>query len=266
VAQAFNTMAEAVEQSMSGLRDANAELQKADRYKDEFLFMVSHELRTPLHFVMGFASLLSNSFAGPLTEEQRGYVANINTGADRMLTMVNELLDSAALRAGKLRLELERTVYPPLVENVLATLKPLADEKQLALALEVRSAVPLRLDREHITRVLTNLVANAIKFTPAQGRIEVRVELEGEALVTEVHDTGVGIPAEFLPSLFQPFTQLDMSSTRRTGGTGLGLSICKALVEAHGGSIEVESLPQQGSTFRFRLPTGAGAIAQAAAG
>ena len=133
-------------------------------------------------------------------------------------------------------------------------MRPLANEKGLALTGEAPLDLELPLDRPRVIQVLTNLVANAIKFTPAGGAVEVTAGVDGDRMRVTVRDTGVGIPANELSKLFQRFSQLDMSVTRQSGGTGLGLSICKALVEAHGGEIGVTSEPGTGSTFWFALP------------
>lgn len=255
VSEAFNHMASEVERSLTRLTAANEALRTADRHKDEFLSVVSHELRTPLSFIKGFANVLEAELAGPLTGEQRQYVRNITTGANRMLYLVNDLLDLALLQAGKLRLSPALVQPAEIVAEVLGTLGPLADEKRLALDSEPAEPLALVADRQRVAQVLTNLIANAIKFTPPQGRINVRVRAEGEGLRFEVADSGPGISVEDQAKLFQRFTQLDMSSTRAAGGTGLGLSISKALVDAHEGTIGVESELGSGATFWFWLPT-----------
>jgi signal transduction histidine kinase len=254
VAQAFNTMVERVSEGVSRLRSANENLQRADRVKDEFLSIVSHELRTPLNFIQGFTSLLANEFAGPLTPQQRDYLDNIGQSSERMLLLVNDLLDVAALQAGKLPLEPEPCVYGPLVEEAVQNAMALAEARRLTLSTALSAPATLTIDPRRVGQVLANLIANAIKFTPEGGAVTVRVSRDGDDVRTEVSDTGIGIPPEDRHRLFLPFSQLDMTATRKAGGTGLGLSISKALVEAHGGQIGVESRPGQGSTFWFTLP------------
>lgn len=253
VGRAFNTMADQVQGSLDGLTHANEELKRVDRYKDEFLSMVSHELRTPLSFIKGFAGVLAGEMAGPLAPEQREYVKNIVSGADRMLFLVNDLLDLATIQAGKLKLNAQDTPVAPLLEELTTSMRPLADEKGVQLDFEAPVGVA-HLDRQRILQVLTNLVANAIRFTSAGGAVAVKAHVEGPRLRVEVEDTGVGIAPEDQGKLFQRFSQLDMGVTRKSGGTGLGLSICKALVEAHGGTIGVKSEPGKGSCFWFELP------------
>jgi PAS domain S-box-containing protein len=239
------------------LEAMNARLLAADRHKDEFLGVISHELRTPLNFITGFGSLLEDEVPGPLNPRQRDYVGHILGGADRMLRLVDDLLDVARLQAGKIDIVRTACAYPALVAETVRSLAPLAAERGIDVALAVEAPDAVALDADRIGQVLLNLVGNALKFTPAGGRVAVRGFVRGDALVTEVADTGPGIPEAELPRIFERFHQLDMSTTRSRGGTGLGLAIAKALVEAHGGEIDAESLVGVGSTFRFRLPASA---------
>jgi PAS domain S-box-containing protein len=233
-------------------RDRVAYLEELDRYKDEFLSVISHELRTPLNFIMGFASILEDDPA--VDETRRSYVTKILSGADRMLHLVNDLLDVARLNAGKVVLDKEPARYGELVDHVLGTLKPLADEKRLTLTATLEVPERVMVDGLRIIQVLTNLVGNAIKFTPEGGTITVKAFQRGGELLTEVQDTGCGIDPEHAAVVFERFIQVDMSATRQAGGAGLGLAISKGLVEAHGGSIGVASQLGEGSTFWFALP------------
>jgi two-component system sensor histidine kinase/response regulator len=241
-------------QSEESLRLAYHELMKLDHYKDEFLSVISHELRTPLNFIMGFASLMDDEIVGHLSPDQHDYLRKILNGADRMLYLVNDLLDFAKLQAGKFDMEPQPTPYLPLVEDVVATMTPLAEDKGLAISVAVNVPVMPRIDGPRVIQVLTNFLSNAIKFTPPKGHISVTARIEAGELLTEVTDTGVGIAADDLDKVFEKFLQLDMSPTRNAGGTGLGLAISKALVEAHSGTIGVHSTPGKGSTFWFRVP------------
>lgn len=249
---------EAIAQRSIELEKANEALRTADRYKDEFLSVISHELRTPLNFITGFTSILEDEVAGPINETQRKYLGKIMNGADRMLELVNNLLDMSRIQAGKLHIEPLQTAYRPILEDALAPLRPLSAQKQLSLTLEAPADLEAEVDPRRIVQVLTNLVDNAIKFTPTGGEIRIRVRGEGDGILTEVSDTGPGISEEGIEKLFKPFSQVDMSSTRRVGGTGLGLTISKALVEAHGGQIGVRSRLGAGSTFWFWLPRSRG--------
>ncbi|MFP5502083.1 MAG: ATP-binding protein [Candidatus Sericytochromatia bacterium] len=244
-----------VERRTAELRAANEALLEADRYKDEFLSVISHELRTPLNFIMGFASILDDGVVGSLDDKQSAVVGKILAGSERMLSLVNDLLDFARIQAGRVELNCETVDYAALVEEVRGSLRPLAERKRLRLETHVAVSRPVSLDPDRLTQVLTNLVANAIKFTPEGGHVTITAGLEGDRLVTEVRDSGVGIAPEDVSKLFTPFKQLDMGMTRRSGGTGLGLSISRALVEAHGGVITAESEGLgKGATFRVVLP------------
>ncbi len=253
VTEAKLAEAEILRQSAE-LAKANEALREVDRYKDEFLSVISHELRTPLNFITGFASILDDEVPGPVNETQHEYLGKILSGADRMLSLVNNLLDMSRLQAGKLSLVSEESEFAPLVDEVIESLKPLADDRRVRLTADVESPPLVDVDPQRIVQVLTNLVDNAIKFTAPAGEVRIQAFIQEDVLVTRVIDTGEGIAPDDLPKLFQRFQQADMSSTRKAGGTGLGLSIAKALVEAHGGTIGVESELGKGSVFWFTLP------------
>jgi signal transduction histidine kinase len=254
VALAFNDMAGHVEQARTRLERANEELLALDRYKDEFLGILSHELRTPLNFITGFTSVLADEVLGPLTPEQQRVVGRIDHGAARMLTLVDELLVFSAWRNGRLSLRRERAEIGPLVDQAIETIADDARAKDIALAVDARPDATESFDPVLLKQALAQLLSNAVKFTPAGGRVDVHAAVDADGLDVEVRDTGIGIAPADLPRLFGTFQQLDMSSTRAGGGVGLGLSLAKAIVEAHGGTIGVRSEPGHGSTFWFHLP------------
>lgn len=255
---AIDRMQLASEQAMveAARRQEELEHLKAlDRLKQDFLNAASHELRTPLTSIMGYAEFLDDDLAGPLTGEQRDYVHQIQAGAVRLQSLVDDLLDFARLEAGTFQLALGRVDLCSVVSREVATLSPQARAKEVALSVELPEApVFLSVDPQRIGQVLLNLVGNAIKFNRKGGRVTVSVQAEGECVCVAVTDTGIGIPPEHLARLFDKFYQVDPSTTREHGGAGLGLAISRAIVEAHGGSIVVQSALGAGSTFSFRLP------------
>ncbi|HBN10004.1 MAG TPA: hypothetical protein DD435_15640 [Cyanobacteria bacterium UBA8530] len=176
-------------------------------------------------------------------------------GAENLMALVDDLLDLARMQAGRFSVIPQRVFFTEVASKAIENLKPLADRKHLALFGEIPVDLPpVMADPQRLGQVLSNLLNNAVSFTPEGGQIRVRAFIEGEWLRCEVKDTGVGIAPEDVPKLFKRFSQLDMTATRKARGTGLGLSISKAIVEAHGGQIGVESELGKGSTFWFTLP------------
>lgn len=230
-------------------------LKEGDRIKDEFLSVISHELRTPLNAIMGFGSLLDDGAGGKLRPEAHEFVDRILESANRMLALINDLLDVARLQAGKYPIILGEIAYEPLITDTVASIRPLAQKKGISVEWSLDVPIPVCVDGQRISQVISNLLTNAIKYTPEGGHILVKAWLANQTLLTEVTDDGIGIAADNLDKLFSPFRQLDMSYTRQVGGTGLGLSISKGIIEAHGGTIDVRSPGLgQGTTFRFALP------------
>ncbi|HEY9723049.1 MAG TPA: ATP-binding protein [Oscillatoriaceae cyanobacterium] len=235
-------------------------LQVADRMKDQFLGILSHELRTPINAIMGFASILNDELAGPLRPAQHQYLDKVLGGAEVLLTLINDLLDLSRIQAGKFTMSPESVDFEAIAHGVVENLASLAAQKQLRLDAHLEGApYDLVADPQRLQQVLVNLVGNAIKFTPEGGTVALKARRMGDRLRVEVTDSGIGIAEADLSRLFKPFSQLDMSKTRRVSGTGLGLSIVKALVEAHGGEVGVQSRLEHGSTFWFTLPLEASA-------
>jgi len=231
-------------------------LQELDRLKGDFLSSASHELRTPLTSIIGYAEFLEDCVGGPLTTEQEEFVGQIQASSRRLQRIVDDMLDFARLEAGTFRLERQEVNLGDRVGREVASLQPQAREARLDLAAEI-PAEPVKVcaDAGRIGQVLLNLVGNAIKFTPAGGRIRVRLVPGDGHVRVEVQDTGIGIAAHHRERLFEKFFQVDASSTRERGGAGLGLAISRALIDAHGGTMGVESEVGRGSTFWFQLPT-----------
>jgi len=230
--------------------------QAASRAKTEFLANMSHEIRTPLNGVIGFTELLQST---PLTPLQEEYVANANASAEILLGMVNDILDFSKIEAGRLDLDIVKTNLPELAKQSVSMLMCAADQKGLELLLDLDPAMPCHVlvDPVRLTQVLTNLLSNAVKFTESgEVVLQIRFTPRGARrgiLTFSVRDTGIGIAREEQKKLFQAFSQADGSTTRKFGGTGLGLAISQKLVKKMGGTIKLQSAPEQGSTFFFSI-------------
>jgi len=240
-------------QELAATRDAAL---AAARAKSEFLATMSHEIRTPLNAVIGMAGLLANS---PLSQEQQGYLTAIRDSGEALLGIINEILDCSSIESGTLKLETIDFQLRATVDDVIESLAERAAAKGLELTALVRYDVPneFRGDPGRLRQILRHLVGNAIKFTE-QGEVAVRVSLDKDdrtqAMIRfDVADTGIGIAPDGRAKLFQTFSQLDGSFSRKFGGTGLGLAMAKQLTEQMGGTIECESEPGKGSTFRFSI-------------
>lgn len=230
-------------------------LKQSQHRKDEFVGMISHELRTPLQAIMGYASIMEDALDEVLTPEQLQYVRHLVSHSEILLNLINDLLDANRIQAGKFAVEPYLTDLQPIVSGVMTTVTPLAELRNVRLNANLPLELPeICLDGPRIAQVLTNLLSNALKFSPDQGVVEVRVLVQMDALRCEVRDQGPGIQEADLGRLFQPFSQLDAPLRHRVRGTGLGLNISRLIVEAHGGQIGVESQPGRGSTFWFTLP------------
>jgi ABC-type amino acid transport substrate-binding protein/DNA-binding response OmpR family regulator/anti-sigma regulatory factor (Ser/Thr protein kinase) len=241
----------------AALAVAKAEAEQANRFKSYFLANMSHEIRTPMNAIMGFSYL---ALLTELDKRQYHYLNKIHISAQALLGVINDILDFSRIEAGKLEIAETSFSLDEVYEKLASLTMMKAEEKGLRLRFDRNPEVPDSLvgDPLRLGQVLVNLVGNAIKFTE-RGEVSVNIELErfeqGRAwLCFSVSDTGIGIDVEQISRLFDPFTQLDGSTTRRYGGSGLGLSICQHLVELMGGELEVQSTPGKGSTFSFRLP------------
>jgi len=234
-----------------------AQLRELDRLKSSFLANMSHELRTPLNSILGFADVMLEELDGPLTENMSNDLSLIYKNGQHLLHLINDVLDMAKIESGKMNLNIEKFNLQEIIEEVTSITAPLASEKNISLFIEPDSdhEVDIHADKIRIRQVMINLVNNAIKFTE-KGRIAIHVTREENSVLISVKDTGIGIPTGLLESVFQEFTQVDTTTTRKAGGTGLGLPISRRLIEMHSGRLWAEStgISGEGSTFFVYLP------------
>ena len=236
------------------LLHAKLEAEAASRTKSEFLANMSHELRTPLNSIIGFSDILLEQVFGELNERQLKYVNNISTSGKHLLELINDILDLSKVEAGKMELHYSEFSMDSVFEEAKAVLTPLAQDKSLEIEFRIEAVSTIEADRSRLIQILYNLVSNAIKFTPEGGKVLVNCMKSGNRVLISVIDTGIGISPKDQRKLFQPFTQLDASSSRQYCGTGLGLALVKKIVNLHQGEIWVESEVGKGSTFIFALP------------
>ena len=227
-----------------------------DQMKSDFISLVSHELRTPLTSIIGFVSFILDGKAGAINDRQRNSLARVQRQSKRLAALINDLLDISRIESGRIQMNQKTISLLEIVTQRLEEIRPQADEKSIQLDLTASESVPDILgDEARMGQVFTNLIGNAIKFTPNNGEVNVKVEADGNLLHVEVIDTGPGIPPEERQKIFDKFYQLSDISTRQQGGSGLGLSISKSIVEAHGGKLWIDDGNQgKGSNFQFVLP------------
>jgi signal transduction histidine kinase len=237
------------------LEQQNRAVQEATRLKTEFVSVVSHELRAPLTSILGYVDLLLERERGALSDEQRDWLRVVQGNADRLLRLINELLDLSRIEAGRVDLDRASLDLAGIIRAVARSLDPLIVAKRQRLALDLADGLPPAwADADRVTQILTNLITNAHKYTPPEGRITVGARRDGGLLRVEVRDTGDGLTPEEQAQLFTRFFRSRQPGRPAIPGTGLGLVIARLLVELHGGEITVTSAPGEGSTFAFSLP------------
>ncbi len=243
---------------VSVFRDITAEVE-ADRAKSEFVSTVSHELRTPMTSIKGYVDLLLMGSAGELGELQTNFLKTVKSNADRLTSLVNDLLDISRIETGRIELNLKPVNVGELIEQVNEMLKPKAEEKNIDLFSVVPSALPKVLgDPARLTQILTNLVGNAYKYTPSGGKVGVYAYVRDGATYVAVADTGIGISKENQKKIFDRFFRVDDPQVHEVSGTGLGLAITVSLIQLHGGELGLESELGKGSVFYFTLPLSEG--------
>ena len=240
------------------LRGEKERAVESDRLKSAFIATMSHELRTPLNSIIGFTGILLQKISGPLTREQEKQLNLVQHSSRHLLALINDILDISKIEAGELRISFDPVNLHQVVEAAVRVVQPLASQKGLSIRTDLATGpVIISGDQRRIEQIVMNLLSNAVKFTET-GMVTVTTRVAGGEVRLSVRDTGVGISQAEIPTLFEPFIQVDTGKSRRTEGTGLGLSISRRLVELHGGSLTVTSTPGAGSEFVVMLPASAG--------
>jgi signal transduction histidine kinase len=231
------------------------ELESASQHKSDFLATMSHELRTPLNAIIGFSEVLHEQMFGELNERQLAYVDDVLEAGKHLLSLINDVLDLAKIEAGRMELELSEVAIPEVLRSAVSMHSERASRGGVELSLTTEpEEITISADGRRVRQIVFNLVSNAVKFTPAEGRVDVSARLDDGKVEIAVTDTGPGIAPEELKMIFEEFNQA--TNGKRAEGTGLGLPLSRKLVELHGGRLWVESAAGNGSTFRFTLPVG----------
>jgi len=225
-----------------------------DQMKTDFVNMVAHELRSPLVSMRQLNSVLLEELAGPMNEKQKDFVARGARKIDALLDLIKDLLDVAKIEAGKFSQRKVATDIGSILEEIVALMQTRAREQGVEIVLSCRNLVPIQVDAKSMEEIFNNLISNAVNYSPDGGKVTVTAEALGEYIEVRVEDTGVGIAPEELPKIFDKFYRVKHPKTRKVIGTGLGLAIVKGAVEAHHGTIDVESVLSRGTTFRILLP------------
>jgi len=243
----------AVAGTVTVLEDITA-FKQLDQMKSDFVNMVAHELRSPLVAIRQLNSVLLEGLAGPLEEKQQDFVKRGMAKIDSLLNLINDLLDIAKLEAGKFVQHQVPTDIGKIIEETVALMEPRAQKQGILLTHSIETLKPVQADPKRIEEIFNNLISNAINYSPEGGRVTVSAKGLGEYMEIRVEDTGVGITQEELPKIFDKFYRVKNPKTRQVIGTGLGLAIVKGVIDAHQGSIHVESVPDAGTTFKVLLP------------
>ncbi len=258
-----NRVAERTEELAATMRELeikSRELEVASHHKSEFLANMSHELRTPLTAVIGFSEVLLQRMFGQVNPKQEEYLKDILDSGQHLLSLINDILDLSKVEAGHLELELSTFWLPEALESSVQILRETATRRGVTLEIKIASEVgEIEADLRRVRQILFNLLSNALKFTPPDGRVTLLGRVDGGRAEIAVRDTGIGIPLDEQPRIFDAFQQANSIAAQTAEGTGLGLTLVKSLVELHGGEIWLESAPGLGSTFTFSVPLRHGA-------
>lgn len=261
-----NELEEQIKERTRSLEEAKAVAEAANRAKSEFLANMSHELRTPLNAIIGFSEALGDGIYGPLNDKQREYIKDIERSGIRLLNTINDIIDVSRIEAGVVNIETSEFSLKELIYSSEAIFREKARKHNIEMTYSVEDDIDIiKGDQRKLKQVLVNLISNAIKFTPDGGKVNVTARkainaCEGKDSIPDhieisVEDTGIGIAAEDMPRLFQPFGQLESPYQKRYEGTGLGLFLIKRLIEMMGGKVWVQSEKGKGSRFTFVIPS-----------
>jgi len=242
-----------VDGAVTVLEDITA-FKQLDQMKTDFVNMVAHELRSPLVAIKQQNNVLLEGLCGPLGEKQHEFVSRGSNKIDSLLELINDLLDVAKIEAGKYVQRRVPTDIGQIIEDTVALMESRAKEKGIALSFSLKDLKPVQADPKNIEEILNNLISNAINYSPEGGQVTVSAQGLGEYMEIKVEDTGVGISPEELPKIFDKFYRVKHPKTRQVTGTGLGLAIVKGIVDAHQGTIDVESVVDKGTVFKILLP------------
>jgi two-component system sensor histidine kinase BarA len=244
-----------VQERTAELQEALRKLSELNQMKANFVANISHELRTPLTHVKGYLELLATGSLGSVNDEQKNALQISQRAAGRLESLIDNLIMFSLAARGEMTLRLASVNLNKVAGEVISYSRPKANDRNVTLDFDIRPDIPfVQADEEKISWAILQLIDNAIKFTSKGGRVNLSIQPETESLVmVSIADTGIGIPAEHMEEIFEPFHQLDASATRRYGGTGIGLALVKEIISAHGSIIEVQSEQGKGSTFSFPL-------------
>lgn len=240
---------------LEDVKEANERLKEIDKLKTDFLNTTSHELKTPLTPIRSYLDLLEDGSLGKLNQQQKSALKVIDKNVKRLKRLISDILDITKVEAGQMKFIMEKIRFEKVIKEAIQEIKPSIDEKKIKIEVRIPKKLPLiEGDKQRLIQVLTNLLDNAIKFSPKNKRVMITAKKRKNSLFMAVADKGIGISKNNLPKLFTKFFQVDTSATREQPGTGLGLTICKGIIEAHNGNIWAESILGKGSTFYFTLP------------
>ena len=237
------------------LIEAKITAEVSNRAKSDFVANVSHELRTPLNSIIGFSEILHEQTFGPLNDNQNKHLSHVLNSSNHLLNIINNILDISKIESNNAELYYENIDIYSSLEEVINVLGPVAKKNEIELKTNIApGSLIVEADRNKILQILYNLIGNAIKFTPRNGQVRVKLTKGDSFVQILVQDTGIGVPTDKIEEIFLPFKQLDSNMNRKYPGTGLGLALVKKFTDMHGGTIKVDSEPFKGSTFSVIIP------------